>query len=253
MRVLLSNDDGYLAEGLRALTRAVAAQAVVDVVAPDRNRSGASSSLTLTNPLRAHDHGDGVWSVEGTPCDCVLLAVGGLLEHAPDMVISGINNGPNMGDDVIYSGTVAAAIEGRHLGFPALAVSMSAHRPGHYETGARVAVDILNRMVGQPLPADTILNVNVPDRPYDTLAGYRVTRLGTRAPGGSAEHTIDPRGEGAWWIGPAGAPHRNQPDTDFAAVDAGFVSVTPLQIDLTRYTQLAELKSWLGPEHGVDG
>ncbi|MEM6985316.1 MAG: 5'/3'-nucleotidase SurE, partial [Pseudomonadota bacterium] len=230
MRVLLSNDDGYLAAGLRALMAAVVDVADVDVVAPDRNRSGASSSLTLTNPLRAHRHSDGVFSVQGTPCDCLLLAVGGLLEHAPDMVISGINNGANMGDDVIYSGTIAAAIEGRHLGFPAIAVSMSVHRPAHYETGARVACDLLARVLEQPLPADTILNVNVPDRPYDALEGYRVTRLGEREPGGAAEHTIDPRGESAWWIGPAGAPRRDQTDTDFAAVDAGFVSVTPLQI-----------------------
>ncbi len=253
MRVLLSNDDGYLADGLRALMQALSGQVTLDVVAPDRNRSGASSSLTLTSPLRAHRHSDGVFSVEGTPSDCVLLAVGGLLEAAPDMVISGINNGANMGDDVLYSGTVAAALEGRHLGFPAMAFSMAKHGPAHFETGARVARDLLERSLSNPLPADTILNVNVPDLPYDELKGYRVTRLGTRAPGGAAEHTLDPRGEVAWWIGPAGTPQRGDPDTDFAATDAGYVSITPLQIDLTRYTQMAELKTWLGPNNGIDG
>lgn len=252
MRVLLSNDDGYLAAGLRALMAAVGQLASIDVVAPDRNRSGASSSLTLTNPLRAHQHTDGVYSVEGTPSDCVLLAVGGLLEQSPDMVISGINNGANMGDDVVYSGTVAAAVEGRHLGFPAMAVSMSVHRPAHFATGAQITCDLLSRMMEYPLPPDTILNVNVPDRHYTEIEGYRVTRLGTREPGGAAEHTIDPRGESGWWIGPAGTPRLKESDTDFAAVEAGFVSITPLQIDLTRYTQLDELRGWLGPKNGFD-
>ncbi len=252
MRVLLSNDDGYLAEGLRALMRALEGDFELNVVAPDRNRSGASSSLTLTNPLRAHRHSDGVFSVQGTPSDCVLLAVGGLLDAPPEMVISGINNGANMGDDVLYSGTVAAALEGRHLGFPAMAFSMAVHRPEHYATGARVAAELLARTLNDPLPADTILNVNVPDVPFASIKGYRATRLGERAPGGAAEHTIDPRGEAAWWIGPAGEPQRGDPDSDFAAVEAGFVSVTPLQIDLTRYTQLAGLNSWLGPNNGVN-
>lgn len=245
MRILISNDDGYLAPGIRILAEQLATVADIQVVAPDRNRSGASNALTLTQPLRVHHHRDGVISVEGTPADCVLLAVNGLLEGERDMVVSGINDGPNLGDDVLYSGTVAAAIEGRHLGLPALAVSMASHRPKHYETAARVAAELVQRMSSNPLPPDTILNVNVPDVSYEALAGFRSTRLGNRHKSEPVIPAIDPRGEAVFWIGPAGEEADAGAGTDFDAVKLGFVSVTPLQIDLTRYTQIEAIKTWL--------
>jgi len=253
MRILISNDDGYLAPGIRVLAEHLAAVADVKVVAPDRNRSGASNALTLTQPLRVHYHRDGVVSVEGTPADCVLLSVNGLFEDEHDMVVSGINNGPNMGDDVLYSGTVAAAVEGRHLGLPALAVSMAAHRPKHYETAARVAAELVRNMENRPLPADTILNVNVPDVPYGKLAGFKSTRLGNRHKSEPVIPADDPRGDTVYWIGPAGAEADAGVGTDFDAVKSGFVSVTPLQIDLTRYTQMQAIETWLEQRYALNG
>lgn len=253
MTILISNDDGYLAPGIRALAEQLSQGAEVKVVAPDRNRSGASNALTLTQPLRVHHHSDGVVSVEGTPADCVLLAVNGLFEETADMVVSGINDGPNMGDDVLYSGTVAAAIEGRHLGLPALAVSMASHRPKHYATAARVTSQLLQLLESKQLPADTILNVNVPDLPFEQLAGIKSTRLGNRHKSEPVIPALDPRGESVYWIGPAGAEADSGSGTDFDAVKSGFVSVTPLQIDLTRYTQMQAIENWLEQRYALNG
>jgi 5'-nucleotidase len=248
MRILLSNDDGYLAPGLRALDQALSAVADTVVVAPDRDRSGASNSLTLEMPIRAREAEYGYVRVEGTPTDCVHLAITGLLEEEPDMVVSGINSGPNMGDDVIYSGTVAAATEGRFLGYPAIAISMSNHDPQHYETGARVALELVTRLrAGNPLDDKIILNVNVPDVPYEQLAGVLGTRLGHRHKAEPAVRSADPRGRAIYWVGPAGAEADAGEGTDFHAVRNGFVSVTPIQVDLTRHNMVSAVQEWLAP------
>ncbi len=180
MNILLSNDDGYQAPGLSALADGLSQLAEITVVAPERNRSGASNSLTLEHPLRAVTAENGFIRVDGTPTDCVHLAITGLLEREPDMVIAGINAGANLGDDVLYSGTVAAATEGRFLGYPAIALSMNEFNPQYYKTGVRVAVELVSHLQQDPLAADTIINVNIPDLPYDQLKGYQVTRLGHR-------------------------------------------------------------------------
>ncbi len=245
MDILLSNDDGYQAPGLRCLAEALGGLARVTVVAPDRDRSGASHSLTLDNPLRAHVMEDGVIRVDGTPTDCVHLAITGLLEKEPDMVIAGINAGANLGDDVIYSGTVAAAMEGRFLGFPALAISLVGEHPRHFETAARVAVALVRRLHTHPLPADTILNVNVPDLPWEALRGFQATRLGHRHKAEPVVKATDPRGRPIYWVGPAGSEQDAGPGTDFYAVKQGHVSVTPLQVDLTRHAALDSLARWL--------
>ena len=245
MQILLSNDDGYQAPGLSALYEAVAAMADAVVVAPDRDRSGASNSLTLERPIRARQAENGFIRVEGTPTDCVHLAITGLLAREPDMVISGINAGPNMGDDVIYSGTVAAATEGRFLGYPAIAVSMASHTPRFFHTAARVTVDLVQGLRERPIAADSILNVNVPDLPYDELQGTVATRLGHRHKAEPVVKSEDPRGRPIYWVGPAGAEQDAGPGTDFYAVRNGYVSVTPLQVDLTRHQALPELAAWL--------
>ncbi len=245
MKILVSNDDGYRAQGIEVLAAALMELASVTVVAPDRNRSGASNSLTLESPLRVRREAEMVYSVNGTPTDCVHLAITGLLNHEPDMVVSGINHGPNLGDDVLYSGTVAAAMEGRFLGLPALAISMVGEPASHFDTGARVARELVERLGGSALPADTILNVNVPDLPYDALNGYRATRLGHRHRAEAAFEARDPRGRTIYWIGPAGPEQDAGPGTDFEAVNTGYVSVTPLQVDLTRYVALEQVASWL--------
>ena len=245
MRILLSNDDGYAAPGLRALMQEMQQHGDVSVVAPDRNRSGASNSLTLHSPLRIHHHPDGVISVEGTPTDCVHLAITGLLAEEPDLVVSGVNSGANLGDDVLYSGTVAAAMEGRFLGLPAIAVSCVAEQPEHFETAAQVAGKILQQLEADPLPADTILNVNVPDLPLAELKGFEATRLGHRHKAEPVIKDTDPRGRPLYWIGPAGAEEDAGPGTDFNAVRQGFVSVTPLHVDLTRYTAMEQVAGWV--------
>ncbi len=246
MRILLSNDDGYQAPGLRTLHGVISAIAEAVVVAPDRDRSGASNSLTLEQPIRASRTEDGFIRVEGTPTDCVHLAITGLLTQEPDMVVSGINAGANMGDDVIYSGTVAAATEGRFLGYPAMAVSLASHTPRFFDTAARVAAELVTRLCEQPLAADSILNVNVPDLPYDELQGLLATRLGHRHKAEPVVKAEDPRGRPIYWVGPAGAEQDAGPGTDFHAVRNGFVSVTPLQVDLTRHQALPALAEWLG-------
>jgi 5'-nucleotidase len=245
MKILLSNDDGYQAPGLQALADALSTIADIVVVAPDQDRSGASNSLTLVNPLRARTMENGFIRVDGTPTDCVHLAITGLLDEDPDLVVSGINAGPNMGDDVLYSGTVAAATEGRFLGLPAIAVSMNSHQPEHIETGARVALELVRRLTRDPLTENVILNVNVPDLPYAALQGIRSTRLGHRHKAEPVVKTTDPRGQTIYWVGPAGAEQDAGPGTDFHAVREGFVSVTPLQVDLTRHSALGILEAWL--------
>ena len=248
MKILISNDDGYRADGLTALTESLASLAEVTVVAPDRNRSGASNSLTLDMPLRVASFGPNrYYVISGTPTDCVHLAISGLFDFEHDMVVSGINDGPNLGDDVLYSGTVAAAIEGRYLGLPALALSLAVERDSgmHFATAARVAAELVMRIQRSPLHAATILNVNVPDLPYEQLKGQVVTRLGFRHRAERIVPTLDPRGRPVYWVGPAGPGQDTGPGTDFHAVANGFVSVTPLQIDLTRHSMLEDVRSWL--------
>ncbi|HEY7740709.1 MAG TPA: 5'/3'-nucleotidase SurE [Steroidobacteraceae bacterium] len=248
MKILLANDDGYRAEGLRFLREVLAGVAPLTVVAPDRNRSGASHSLTLEVPLRVQQAEPDVWYViNGTPTDCVHLAITGLFEHEFDMVVSGINDGANLGDDVLYSGTVAAAIEGRFLGLPTIAVSLVVGAPTgpHFATAARVARELVLRVVAKPLHRSMILNVNVPDRPYEELTGFEVTRLGHRHRAENAVRGMDPRGREIYWVGAAGKGQDAGPGTDFHAVAHGRVSVTPLQVDLTRHAALDELRDWL--------
>lgn len=245
MRILVSNDDGYQAPGLQCLAESLRSFAEVTVVAPDRNRSGASNSLTLDNPIRATETGNGVIRVDGTPTDCVHLAITGLLDKEPDMVVSGINAGANMGDDVLYSGTVAAAMEGRFLGFPAIAISMVNEDPDYFDTGARVARIIIERLEREPLPSDTILNVNVPDVPWDQLQGFEATRLGNRHKSEPVIKMQDPRGCDIYWVGPPGAEQDAGNGTDFYAVRHHKVSITPIHTDLTRYTALDNVARWL--------
>lgn len=246
MRILLSNDDGYFAPGLNILAEALAPLAKITVVAPERNRSGASNSLTLDRPLWVRQAHNGFYFVNGTPTDCVHLAVTGLLDFEPDMIISGINDGANMGDDTIYSGTVAAATEGYLLGIPSVAVSMSQHNATYFDTAARVIVDLVRRHQQKPVPAAALLNVNVPDIPYDQLCGTRITRLGKRHKAEAVIKSATPRGDTVYWVGAAGAAQDADEGTDFHAVEHRQVSITPLQIDLTHFQQLDLLKGWLG-------
>ncbi|PPU92424.1 5'/3'-nucleotidase SurE [Xanthomonas albilineans] len=249
MRVLVSNDDGVDAPGIRMLAEHLrSAGHQLTVVAPDRDRSGASNSLTLDLPIRLKRIDRDTYSVAGTPTDCVHLALTGMLDFEPDMVVSGINNAPNLGDDVIYSGTVSAAMEGRFLGLPAVAVSLAArnHAPQHFQTAARAAIEIVARLKADPLPADTILNVNVPDLPWQEIKGFEVTRLGNRHRSEACLPQSDPRGCTVYWIGPAGREQDAGPGTDFHAVRTGFISITPIQVDLTRYQALETLAGWVG-------
>ena len=247
MRVLVSNDDGVDAPGIRVLAECLGAVAQVTVVAPDRDRSGASNSLTLDAPLRVLQMANGYYRVAGTPTDCVHLALAGLLDEEPDMVVSGINNSGNLGDDVIYSGTVSAAMEGRFLGLPAIAVSLVSvdHKGEHYESAAKAVLLLMQRLLVDPLPADTILNVNVPDRPWQAIEGFEVTRLGKRHRAAPCVAQTDPRGRPIWWIGPAGDIDDAGPGTDFDAVRRGFVSVTPIHVDLTRFQALEKVSGWM--------
>jgi 5'-nucleotidase len=220
-------------------------------VAPDKNRSAASNSLTLEMPLRAYPADNGFIKVDGTPTDCVHLAITGLLEKEPDMVFAGINHGSNLGDDVLYSGTVAAATEGRFLGLPAVAISLAGSNPRYFKTAAHVAVVLLRQLIDNPLPQDSILNVNVPDVPIKDLKGYQATRLGQRHKSEPVIKSEDPRGRIIYWVGPPGAEQDAGPGTDFFAINAGFVSVTPLQLDLTWYDRINDLKAWLPKGRGL--
>ncbi len=244
MRILLSNDDGVYAKGLNTLVDELKDLAKLDVIAPDRDKSGASNSLTL-DPLRPKKLRDGFISLEGTPTDCVHLALTGFLKHKPDMVISGINEGSNLGDDVIYSGTVAAAMEGRIFGIPSIAVSLVKGTELNYKTAAIVAKQLIAKVVNDPLPATTILNVNVPDVPIDKIRGFEVTRLGTRHNAEPLIKDIDPRGKTIYWVGLSGPEQDAGPGTDFYAVNAGYVSITPLQVDLTNYATFDQVSKWI--------
>ncbi|WP_305804067.1 5'/3'-nucleotidase SurE [Stenotrophomonas sp. YIM B06876] len=248
MRVLVSNDDGVDAPGIRMLAEELrGAGHEVTVVAPDRDRSGASNSLTLDQPIRLRRIDHYTCAVAGTPTDCVHLALTGMLEFEPDMVVSGINNAANLGDDVIYSGTVSAAMEGRGLGLPAVAVSLVTrnHDAKNFQTAARAAVEIVARLIADPLPADTILNVNVPDLPWAQIRGFEVTRLGNRHRAEACIPQSDPRGNTVYWIGPAGGEQDAGPGTDFHAVRTGHISITPIQVDLTRYQALEKVAGWV--------
>ena len=244
MRILISNDDGCQSPGIRCLATALSAVGTVTVVAPDRDRSGASNSLTLDDPIRITRKDGNEICVDGTPTDCVHLAITGLLDQEPDIVVSGINAGANLGDDVLYSGTVAAAMEGRFLGFPAIAVSLASENPEHYSTAARAVVELIERVRKDPIPADTILNVNVPDRSWDELAGIQATRLGHRHKSEPVIEMKDPRGRSIYWVGPVGAEQDAGPGTDFHAVRSGHISITPIHIDLTRYDAMEKVASW---------
>ena len=245
MLILLSNDDGYLAQGLATLAEHISKIADIVVVAPERNRSGASNSLTLDRPLTVRTANNGFHYVNGTPTDCVHLAVTGLIDQLPDMVISGINDGANMGDDTIYSGTVAAAMEGYLLGIPSFAVSMSQHNATHFETAAKVIVELIEQYKANAFPPPVLMNVNVPDVPYSALKGKVVTRLGKRHKAEPVIQSKSPRGETLYWVGPAGAAADAGEGTDFYAVVNNKVSLTPLQADLTHHKQLDALKNWV--------
>ncbi|MDR2365001.1 MAG: 5'/3'-nucleotidase SurE [Zoogloeaceae bacterium] len=245
MRILLCNDDGYFAPGIACLAESLHGIGEIVVVAPERDRSGASNSLTLDRPLSLRQAHNGFYFVNGTPTDCVHLAVTGMLERLPDMVISGINHGANMGDDTLYSGTVAAATEGYLLGIPSLAISVASKEAVHFSTAGRIARQLAEHFIDAPIPEPVLLNVNVPDIPYAQLAGTLVTRLGKRHKAEPVIRMTSPRNESMYWVGAAGAAQDAGEGTDFHAVATNFVSVTPLQIDLTHQQQLARIRAWL--------
>ncbi len=245
MRILISNDDGYFAPGLACLAEHLTKIADVVVVAPERDRSGASNSLTLDRPLKLRRAVSGFYYVNGTPTDCVHMAVTGMLDQQPDMVVSGINDGANMGDDTIYSGTVAAATEGFLLGIPSLAISLAGKRFANYETAAKIAVELVQRFARQKHSHPWLLNVNVPDVPHDQLQGIVVTRLGKRHKAEPVVKASNPHGETVYWVGAAGKAQDAGEGTDFYAVAQQQVSLTPLQIDLTQYNQLDAVRGWL--------
>jgi len=248
MKLLISNDDGIEAEGIRVLADSMRVMGTVTIVAPDKNRSGASNSLTLDAPIRITELEDAVYRVSGTPTDCVHVALTGLLDEDPDIVVSGINAGANLGDDVIYSGTVAAAMEGRFLGYPAVALSLVFNDDvdtHHYDTAGEAAIRLVRQLQRDPLPADTILNVNVPNCPWSEIRGFEVTRLGHRHRAEPVVKATDPRGREMYWIGPAGAEQDAGTGTDFDAVRRNFISVTPIHVDLTRYQALEQVAGWI--------
>jgi 5'-nucleotidase len=244
MHFLLSNDDGYQSEGIEVLAEEISRLGRVTVVAPDRNRSGASNSLTLDSPLYVRTARNGFMYVNGTPTDCVHLAITGLLKEEPDMVISGINMGANLGDDVLYSGTVAAAMEGRFLGRPALAVSLAGDNPVNYRAAAAAVVKFIDRLLADNLQPDLLLNINLPDLSYDKLQVWEVTRLGKRHKSEPAVKMQDPKGRDVYWIGSVGPGNDAGPGTDFHAVENNRISITPLLVDLTRHSVLEDVANW---------
>ena len=246
MNILLSNDDGYRAPGLSAMVEVVSHFGEVTVITPDQDRSGASNSLTLTVPVRVEQIENGYFVCSGTPADCVHLGITGFMPQEPDMIISGINNARNLGDDVLYSGTVGAAMEGRFLDLPAIAVSLAGDDPVHFDTAGNVVRQLLEKMLQTPLSPSTILNINVPDLPRDQISGWQATRLGGRDRACPAIKATDPVGKDLYWIGAAGVEQDAGPGTDFFAIAQGYVSITPLTADMTDRTRLAELDEWLG-------
>ena len=246
MKILVSNDDGYAAPGLAALVEALKPLAELMVIAPEQNHSGASNSLTLNRPLSVRTGSNGFLYVNGTPTDCVHLAVTGLLDFKPDMVVSGINDGANMGDDTIYSGTVAAATEGFLLGIPSIAFSLSGKGWEHLATAAGVAADLVARFQRDPAVEPVLYNVNIPNLAAGSIKGLHATRLGRRHKAEPAVRAENPNGEPVWWVGAAGKAADDGPGTDFHAVANGYVSVTPLQIDLTHFEKVTQVRDWLG-------
>jgi len=245
MRILLSNDDGYFAPGLAALYEALAPIAEITVVAPERDKSGASNSLTLDRPLSIRKAPNGFFFLNGTPTDCVHMAVTGMLDWMPDMVVSGINHGSNMGDDTIYSGTVAAATEGFLLGIPSIAVSLVSKSGKYFATAGQVAAELVLRQQKSPLSVASLLNVNVPDLPKEALQGFEITRLGKRHKAEPVVKTTNPRGDTVYWIGAAGAAADAGPGTDFYATQNNRVSITPLQMDLTHFQHMKSVADWI--------
>ena len=244
MHFLLSNDDSYQSPGISALAEVLESIGKVTVVAPDRDCSGASNSLTLDSPLYVKQDERGFYYVNGTPSDCVHLAITGLLDEEPDMVVSGINSGANLGDDVLYSGTVAAAMEGRFLGCPAIAFSLVGEKPVDYSTSKLVVTEIVKSLIENPLD-DALLNVNIPDLNYDEIKGFKASRLGNRHKSEPVIKTLDPKGRDVYWVGPVGAEQDAGEGTDFHAIRSKYVSITPIQIDLTRHQSLTSLSDWV--------
>lgn len=245
MRILISNDDGVASPGIAILASVLSSVADITVMAPDRDRSAASNSLTLSRPLRVRQLENGFYSVEGTPTDCVHLALTGFLDYSIDMVVSGINQGANLGDDILYSGTVAAAMEGRNLGLPALAISMVGDSQIYHESAALIAKQLISKLKNYRLPAQTILNVNVPDLPFNEIQGIEVTRLGSRHSAAPMVKEFDPRGKPIYWVGPPGPEADAGPGTDFHAISRRAVSITPLQLDMTHYKLFNQLTEWM--------
>jgi 5'-nucleotidase len=243
MRILVSNDDGVYSPGLAELYESLLGVGDVTVIAPDRDCSAASHSLTLSTPIRIRELENGFISVSGTPADCVYVGLRAVMKEQPNMVISGINSGANLGDDVLYSGTVAAAMEGRFLGFPSIAVSLAGEHT-YYETAGRVVQILVRQLMRHPLPSDTILNVNIPNVPFEQLSGYKVTRLGRRHPSANMIEDKDPRGKTIYWVGAVGGEQDAGPDTDFHAINNNYVSITPLETDITRYKVMSDLEFW---------
>ena len=245
MKILLSNDDGFFAPGINTLYDHLSKIAEVTVVAPDRNRSGASNSLTLDQPIRVHETERGFYSVTGTPTDCVHLGTHHLMDTEPDMVVAGINTGANLGDDALYSGTIAAAMEGRALGFTAVAVSLNGHNCVHYDTAARAAVEIIEGLMNKPLQKNRVLNINVPDLPYEQIKGIKLTRLGNRHRADTIIPDKDPKGRPIYWLGPLPDGQDVGEGTDFHAIEKGYVAITPINVDLTAYNSFEEVSDFL--------
>ena len=244
MNILLTNDDGIQAPALRVLGNELSALGQVTIVVPDRDQSATSHSLTLHRPLRIHRHGDGAVSIDGTPTDCVLIAFHGLLDTRPDLVVSGINHGPNMGEDVFYSGTVAAAIEGSMQGVPAIAASLVTREPADFVEPARFIRRLVEALAGRGLAGHPVLNVNLPHRPWSEVQGVRLTRLGTRVYSDTLIEKVDPRGRAYYWIGGQDPVWESHEGTDFHAVEHGHISVTPLSLDLTDYRAMVDMEQW---------
>ncbi|MGJ8681257.1 5'/3'-nucleotidase SurE [Paraglaciecola sp.] len=245
MNILLSNDDGVFAKGLNALYLELSQKHQVTVIAPDRNCSAASNALSIQTPLRVHKMENGFYAVNGTPSDCVHLGINQLLSQEPDLVISGINHGANLGDDVIYSGTVAAATEGRHMGLPAIAVSLASRQAKHFTGAAKVVADIIQQLAEHPLPADQILNINAPDIPQQDIKGIKVTRQGKRHKAENMTKAQDPHGRDIYWYGDVGPELDAGPGTDFHAIANSYCSITPLSIDMTAHKSLKQLSQWI--------
>ncbi len=245
MNILISNDDGYRAVGIKTLAEKLKQIATVCVVAPDRNKSGASSSLTLDMPMRVSKISENLYATSGSPADCVHLGCYRLMQDKPDMVVSGINHGANLGDDVLYSGTVAAALEGRHLGMSAIAVSLVVNKNKQFTTAAEIVVRVIKHLETNPLATNKILNINVPDLPIEEIKGIRITRLGSRHRKDSIVDAKDPKGRRVYWLGPPSDGEDVGAGTDFHAISEGFVSITPISVDFTDFSAMDELNTWV--------